>query len=300
MDVDVSCGFPPEEKVTQSIRKREAGIVKVTSETYIGPFGPLDMPDHLDIRVLPDGAQGSDLDDKDVRELLVPHQDTCARSFAAKSGVDVYNNIKSYVDTFGIFTKCTKVYVPNQENGIPKMRKDDIIAIVTEPYPGHTHAGHFTVSYEDVAQYQEYVDSEGTKTLLAMVTSRKESVIEGNYDIKVQLFTNQTVLLTYTKRRHLAEWVLDADISHAGYIIATHIIATQGSVDRTMLKLAYAGRYGPEALDEDSGCYAREYCLDDFTLQIGEVCSEDQQCATGKCRKENRWCLWGCTFKCKA
>merc|ERR1711879_1019968 len=109
------------------------------------------------------------------------------------------------------------------------------------------------------------------------ITSRKENVIEGNYDVTVQLFANQTVRLAYTKRQNLAEWVLQSGISHAGYIIAT-----QDSVDRTMLKLAYAGRYGPEALDEDSGCYVREYCTDYFTLQLGESCDEDKQCASGK------------------
>merc|ERR1712050_534079 len=148
-------------------------------------------------------------------------------------------------------TKCTKVYVPNRdEDGNPKMRKDDIIAIVTEPL-----AGHFTLSYEDVSQYQEYIDEHGTKTLVAIISSRKENVIEGNYDVTVQLFTNGTVRLAYTKRQNLAEWVLDAGIDRAGYIIVT-----QQSVDRTMLKLAYAGRYGPEALSEDTGCFVRKAC----------------------------------------
>merc|ERR1712232_598467 len=191
----------------------------------------------MGIRVLPDGVEASDLDGKDVSDLLEPHQDTCAGHLQPKSGEEVYNNIKSYVDTFDIYTKCTKVYVPNRdENGKPQMRKDDIIAIVTEPL-----AGHFTLSYEDVAQYQEYVDNEGTKTLTAIISSRKENVIEGNYDVTVSLFQNQTVRLAYSKRQNLAEWLLDQGISRAGYIITT-----QDSVDRTMLKLAYAGHYGPE------------------------------------------------------
>lgn len=285
LDVDVTCGFPPQDKVIDQIRKREKDIVKISSETYISP----DMSS-LDIKVLPDGAVESDLEGVDVSELLEPHQDSCTDQMPPKNGEDVYNNIKSYVDTFDIYTKCTKVYVPNQENGKPQMRKDDVIAIVTEPL-----AGHFTLSYEDVAQYEEYVDSEGTKTLTAIISSRKENVIEGNYDVTVQLFQNQTVRLAYVKRQNLAEGLLDLGISRAGYIITT-----QSSVDRTMLKLAYAGRYGPEALDENSGCYVRQYCTDYFTLQVGDPCAEDKQCATGKCEKTNKWCFWGCDYKCAA
>jgi len=145
MDVDVSCGFPPDEKVHEQIREREAKIVKISSETLITP-----EMDELDIDVLRDGAQASDLADKSVSDLLEPHEDTCAGVMPAQTGEAVYNNIKAYVDTFDIYTKCTKVYVPNTENGKPKMQKDDIIAIVTEPFPGH-----FTLSYEDVAQYQD-------------------------------------------------------------------------------------------------------------------------------------------------
>jgi hypothetical protein len=284
-DVDVSCSFPPESVVTSAIHEREANIVKISSDTFITP-----EMSHLEILVLPDDAEAADLESKDVSEILVPHNDSCAGRFQPKSGADVYNNIKAYVDTFDIYTMCTKVYVPNQVNGVPKMRKDDVIAIVTEPFPGH-----FTLSYEDVAQYEEYIDSENTKTLIAIITSRKENVIEGNYDVKVQLFANQTVRLAYTKRQNLAERILDLGISHTGYVIAT-----QDSVDRTMLKLAYAGRYGPEALDENLGCYVRKYCTDYFTLAIGEACNYDRQCSTGKCQKTNSWCLWSCNYECAA
>jgi hypothetical protein len=271
--------------VREAIKDREDQIVKISSETWITP----DMAS-LDIDVLREGAEASDLQGKDISEMLVRHQDSCAGKLPTKSGQDVYDNIKAYVDTFDIYTKCTKVYVPNQENGKPKMRKDDIIAIVTEPI-----SGHFTLSYEDVAQYQEFVDNEGTKTLQAIITSRKENVIEGNYDVTVQLFVNQTVRLAYTKRQNLAESLMQAGISHEGYIITT-----QDSVDRTMLKLAYAGRYGPEALDEETGCYVRKWCTDYFTLQVGDACHDDKQCATGKCQKNNWWCVLNCGKSCAA
>merc|ERR1712032_1554352 len=265
----------------------EARIVKISSETYITP-----NMSNLDIQVLPDGTQAADLEGKEVSELLTPHLDTCAGVFAEKSGADVYNNIKSFIDKFDIYTKCTKVYVPNEVGGIPQMRKDDIIAIVTEPIPGH-----FTLSYEDVAQYQEYIDSDGTTTLNAIITSRKENVIEGNYDVTVQLFQNQTVRLAYTKRHNLAEEVMTWLVTKANYIITT-----QDSVDRTMLKLAYVGRYGPEAIDEDSGCYERKWCTEYATLHIGETCESDQQCVTQNCQSQCAcsWCWWGCSYSCAA
>jgi hypothetical protein len=298
MDVDVSCGFPPESQVVTSIHDREAAIVKLSSETFIVP----DMAS-LNIRVLKPGTQASDLgaidvSNSDVSKFLKPHQDACSAfgtTFPVNSGQAVYDNIKKFVDSFDIYTKCTKVYVPNKENGMPKMRKDDIIAIVTEPL-----AGHFTLSYEDVAQYEEYVDEHGTRTLVAIISSRKDNVIEGNYDITVQLFKNHTVRLAYTKRQNLAEALLKLgnDLVNGGR--AGYILTTQDSVDKTMLKLAYAGRYGPAALDENSGCYQREHCIDYFRLQIGDVCAADKECATGKCEYETRWCLWNCTKRCVA
>jgi len=286
MDVDVSCGFPPEGKVEANIKDREAETVKICSETYIKP-GTAD----LNIRTLPDDFKTKNFKNGGISDYLVPHADTCSGSFPAQSGVDVYNNIKAKLDMFDIYTKCTKVYVPNKdENGVPQMRKDDIIAIVTEPFPGH-----FTLSYEDVAQYQEYTDSDGTKTLLAIISSRKENVIEGNYDVTVQLFANDTVRLAYTKRQNLAEAVLRMGTSKKGYIVAT-----QDSVDRTMLKLAYAGRYGDGALDGKSGCYARKWCTNYFTKEAGEACTEDHHCKSGKCYKNNRWCLFRCARRCAA
>jgi len=179
--------------------------------------------------------------------------------------------------------------VPHQVEGTPQMRKDDIIVIVTEPSPGF-----FTTSYEDVTQYQEYVDLKGTKVLTAIITSRKENVIEGNYDVTLKLFKDGSVELSYVKRQNLAEALFEKATTKEGYMVAT-----QDSVDRTVLKLAYAGSYGLDALDEASGCFERKWCNDYFTRSEGQTCETGTQCKAGECKKTKNWCISGCEYTCQ-
>merc|ERR1711971_215828 len=264
-DVDLYCSWPNEDSVIQKITEQKKNIVKISATAFINPTG------ELDVRELASTATGADLaDGKTIDELMQKHMDTCAGTSFAKavSGEDIYNNIKAIVDRFDIYSKCTQVYVPRQVNGLARMQKDDVIGISTE-----VAYGFFSLSFEDVSEYKEYTDNEGTKTLIAIISSRKENVIEGNYDIELRLFTNGTVRLGYTKRQNLAEAVLRHAISFDAYKITT-----QQSVDRTILKLAYAGRYGAASIDDGAGCYVRELCTGYLTKVEGEKCEDDEQC----------------------
>jgi len=290
VDVTLSCTFPDEKVVFATLAAQEKKVVKLSSSALIFP----DMQGGLDIKELKEGASGEMLAKKAVSELLVKHTDTCKGTAfkPEKDGRKIYDNIKSLVDGFDIYSKCTKVYVGRNDpvTGRAKMQKDDIVAISTE-----LAFGHFSLSYEDVTQYKEFVDKDGTKTLVAIISGRKENVIEGNYDIVLKLFKNNTVLLDYTKRQNLAEGILEYGTSHNGYRIST-----QASVDKTIEKLAYAGLYGLDALHDTKGCMKREFCSGYLTKAPGDPCTDDEQCKTNYCKKDNFLCPVNCNYHCAA
>lgn len=208
-----------------------------------------------------------------MTNLMKPHDDVCRNTtFApARSAEAIYANIKKLLDTFDIYSKCTKTYMKR----VP-IQKDDVVAISTE-----LAAGMFGLSYEDVAQYKEAIELQNekpVKTLTLIVSSRKENVIEGNYDVEVSLDEGM-VILKYTKRQNLAEKVLEMGISRNSYAIKT-----QRSVDSTLHKLAYAGLYGPDAVS-DGGCYTKpnSKCAEYNTFESGEECQYDLQCQSNKC-----------------
>jgi len=279
VDVELFCDFPKEAYVNSKIADIEKTIVKRTGSLRIQPGA------NISYRAVPSDKTGKDYADANgTMDLLkVAHIDTCAGSGSITPSTNVsqvYGNIKALVDRFEIFSKCTRSYVPHTD-----LRKDDVIAVSTL-----LAFGHYTLSYEDVARYDEEEDGDH-KTLSVVVSSRKLNVIEGNYDITLKLRTNY-VELSYTKRQNLAEDILASQCDRNCYEVAT-----QQSVDNTMLKLAYAGLYGHEAISPDNtGCWVEpSSCFGYSIKKIGDVCTDNEECKT-ECCHGDYW-FWG-TKKC--
>lgn len=276
-DVDLYCDFPRDEDVFDKIDALEDSIVKRSSSITLRPNRPIHY------QAVPSSRTGQDLYDalqagNGMDSLKAGHLDSCNSDAAfpsAATAAEIYENIKAMVDGFDIFSKCTKVYARKNEHGIAKIKKDDVIAVSTL-----IALGHYSLSYEDVAHYDEEVNG-NERTLSVVVSSRKENVIEGNYDITLSL-RGDYVELTYTKRQNLAEALLASQCDHNCYEVAT-----QRSVDLTILKLAYAGLYGPSAVSFDnSGCRQdTSSCKGFSTLQLGDICSDHEQCQTSCCKR---------------
>jgi len=296
-DVKLFCKFPSEDFVLEKIHEQERQVLKQSGTAILQPgMAKLELRELRSNATAKDlDADGSNVDGDPLSMLMVPHIDDCAQEGTvtpAQSGLQIYENIKAVVDTFDIYSRCTKAYVTRTDphSGIPKMQKDDIIAISTE-----MAAGFFSLSFEDVTQYSEYTDQDGTKTLTAIISSRRENVIEGNYDVVVQLFKDGHVQIDYTKRQNLVPWLLKNGVSSNGYKIMT-----QQSVDATIRKLAYAGLYGSTVF-EHGGCYKHESCSDYETLDIGDTCAYDMECKSHLCDKVSPLCFWwGCDRVCAA
>lgn len=303
-DVKLFCKFPEKEKVFAQFVEAEERIVSLTSTALITP-GSGDQKARLDFFELHGKANEQDLNEKlkqlgehDLQAamgtLMVPHEDACANSSSfspAETTTEIFNNIKSMLDEFDIFSKCTKSYVKRMRNGHPQVQKDDVIAVSTE-----LAAGMFSLSFEDVSYYREateLVDGEPERALSLVVSSRKENVIEGNYDVSVRI-RNGKVRMEYTKRQNLAEKVLRSGITHNGYAIST-----QKSVDFTLMKLAYAGLYGRTSVG-NGGCYVEPAwsCADYARLKGGEKCSYDLECESESCVKEEGCHFPPCDYQC--
>jgi len=296
-DVKLFCKFPTEDFVVKGILKQQQHVVQHTGRATVYPG-----MDRLVLTELSSNTTEEDVAMKGIHDgMMVPHIDKCASSTEhapETSGAQIYQNIKALLDTFDIYTRCTKAYVVNKDNeGRPKMVKDDIIAISTE-----MAAGFFSLSYEDVTQYQEYEDKDGTKILEVIISSRKDNIIEGNYNVIVRHFkddyikNNDKVEIEYTKRQNLVPWLLKKGISHNGYTIMT-----QQSVDVTIRKLAYAGLYGAGSVEsaKDGGCFPYVKCADYETLDTGDICVYDMECKSHSCNKVSSMCFWwGCERKC--
>jgi hypothetical protein len=283
-DVSLYCKFPDSEAVLEEIEKVESRVVSLTSIAVLTPGN--DTSIGLNVKQI-DSAQAQQDIEKVLAEtdgvlqhaistFMRPHVDMCkGSSFGpAQNAEQIYNNIKLYLDRFDIYGKCTKTYVKR----VP-IQKDDVVAISTE-----LAAGMFALSYEDVSQYKETVElrnGKPVKVLTMIISSRKENVIEGNYDVVVSVEGDE-VVLQYTKRQNLAEKMLVKGITHNKYAIRT-----QRSVDSTLLKLAYAGLYGGDALS-DEGCYGtpKSKCAEYGMFEKGEACQHDLQCESGKCVPE--------------
>jgi len=302
-DVELFCKFPTEEMVFKRIEHDEQRILSFTSIAFLRPaaeHGPMnfwelqDAASEEDLNLKLTEIGGTDLQAA-IGQLMREHEDTCAgnEKFPPAASVDeIFNNVKSLVDEFDIFTKCTQTYVKRRgSTGRPQLRKDDVVAIATE-----LAHGMFSLSYDDVAQYEEYTSLENGKpirTLKMVISSRKENVVEGNYDIQMRI-EDDKVRVEYRKRQNLAEPKLQAGITHNGYAIVT-----QQSIDSTLRKLAYAGVYGRAALS-DGGCYTEPNaekwgCAEYGSLNKGDACKYGMQCKSGECKKES-----GCLFSCES
>mmetsp|Transcript_84662 Transcript_84662/g.132249 ORF Transcript_84662/g.132249 Transcript_84662/m.132249 type:complete len:369 (-) Transcript_84662:36-1142(-) len=290
-DVKVYHKFPDEEKMMTKLEHIEERILKLTGEATLwgarAAAEAFNLSNRMEFMEISDDATENDLAEEfeknggdlpaAVSQFFVQHQDQCMgdnKFPAAHSPEQIFNNIKAVVDTFNIFTKCTKSYVKRIEDGRPQIRKDDVIAVSTE-----LASGVFSRSFEDVSQYQEYYDHEGVRHLIAIVSSRKENVIEGNYDIVVRQYPDR-VHLQYTKRQNLAEPVLRRGITKNGYAIVT-----QHSVDKTIRKLAYAGLYGGMAIEFGAGCMDQVDCVEYEMKDIGEKCKYSMQCKSHSCKR---------------
>jgi hypothetical protein len=280
-DVSLFCKFPDTDAVLGQIQKAEQRILSLTSIAVLTPGNTTSIG--LNVKELDSTKTENDfaraLHEQHgvvrhaITTLMKRHDDVCKGTFPpAQSAEEIYNNIKSLLDRFDIYSKCTKTYMTR----IP-IQKDDIVAISTE-----LAAGMFALSYDDVSQYKEVIELRKggvpVKTLTMIISSRKENVIEGNYDVEVSLEGDE-VVLQYTKRQNLAEKILELGISRNGYAFNT-----QRSVDSTLHKLAYAGLYGPDAVS-DEGCYGRpeSKCAEYNTFESGEACQHDLQCQSNKC-----------------
>lgn len=292
-DVKVYHKFPDEHKMMTKLQHVEDRILKLRGEAKLWADTTLEAgiaaEDRMVFSEMDEDTTEEDLSEEygklkyrgdlqtAINTFTVPHEDQCVKNStfpAAKTPKEIFDNIKAVVDTFNIFTKCTKAYIRRHVDGKPKIEKDDVIAIATE-----IASGVFVRSFEDISQYQEYVDSEGVRHLVVIVSSRKENVIEGNYDVVLRQYPDH-VDLQYTKRQNLAEPVLRRGITRKGYAIVT-----QQSVDRTIRKLAYAGLYGPAAIEFGTGCMKQDYCVDYEIKKIGEKCKYSMQCESHSCKR---------------
>jgi len=260
--------FPEDQDMETQIANIESTIVKQSGLVKIR------LDQSISYRQVPSHKSAQDYEDanRSMDKLKIDHQDSCAGNKTSVATVtQIYNNVKQMVDAFDIFSKCSKSYVPQG-----KLRKDGVIAVAVE-----LSNKLFSVSFEDVAHYEE--DTDGNhKTLTVVVTSRKENVIEGNYDLTVKL-RDDHVEFSYTKRQNLA----GAALSHLVTTDAYEVM-TQQSVDNTILKLAYAGLFGRTAVDF-GGCFVEDnHCGHYSTKENGDTCTEDVQCKTGCC-KYKRW-----------
>lgn len=282
-DVDLYCDFPSEDDVLSKIKNIESSIVKRKASIVLKPS------EKIVFKEVPADKTGEDLKealkaDKDMESLKEDHVDSCHGDPswpAVATAKEIYDNIKSMVDSFDIFSKCTKVYIAKDATGKAQIAKDDVMAISTL-----LAFGHYSLSYEDIAHYDEVVDGEN-RTLSVVVSSRKENVIEGNYDITVALRDDE-VTLTYTKRQNFAESLLSSQCDDNCYKVAT-----QQSVDLTILKLAYAGVYGTAAISFDNtGCRKdTSTCKGYSTKKIEDTCKDHEECSSDCCQRP-KWHSW--------
>mmetsp|Transcript_43512 Transcript_43512/g.114709 ORF Transcript_43512/g.114709 Transcript_43512/m.114709 type:complete len:477 (+) Transcript_43512:101-1531(+) len=157
-----------------------------------------------------------------------------------KGGQAAYDRIKQGVSVWDIYGGDTKVYLPKEKTEI---KKDMIIAISTKLVKNV-----YPLSFEDVNEFRE-VDYPAYKQLRAVVGTRQENIVDGNYDVVVTLFKEDgkghsgvareasDVEIHYQKRQNLTYWVMQKKLS-----IEKYREKTQESVDKTLEKLLAMGK----------------------------------------------------------